>query len=885
LSHSKNFFEPPKFGSRLLHWFCKGRLLEEIEGDLFEYYQAEREENPKWRANLHYWFHLFNFLRPFAVKKFGQNSNLIIMYRSYFKFAWRGMMRHKMQTSFHLLGLILAFTVCGFIYLHLKFETSYDSHFKNADDIYRIAWMNENPQTRTPHPMAQAMVSDFPEVVEAVSLSPIYGPGLTKASVLLTHRQNNIEHEVNDGFFADSTFFDVFSFKTIQGDAKEALKTSWAIVLSESTAKRFFGDENPVGERLSFNGMEDMLEVAAVVEDAPKASHFHFNFIISYVSIKSLDFNDPWMSWDDFGHFNYVKLSAGASAENLEAKIPDWAPKYLNWSDEDVESLKAREIGFELQPIQDIHLHSNIRWELESNGSFSYLIIYGVSALFILLISIINFVNLNTARASQRLKEVGVKKTLGAFRTQIFTQFSVEALVTTFLALFIAVFVMYSLETPFNHLVNGSVVIENLWQADVVLFMVLIAVFTAIVSALYPSVYLNSFEAGSILRGLKLSKLGGSNLRNGLLGVQLVATVILISGSLIIRNQIQFLKDKDLGFDQENLMVLEIVGQTSGQKIKVLKDELTSIPGISQTSAVSNVPGGQFNQHPLYLEENPQLRVDASEMFVDKDVASTLSLEMVDGRMLDDVFAADSAGTAFVLNETAVRDLNAENPVGKQLYWVNNEELIKGTVVGVVKDFHYNSLHVPIRPMILMVNENATNYLVTKFSPNNLPQIMEQVEAKFAEVVPEIDFSYRFLDSQIDELYQEEARTLRLTVILSVISIFLACGGLLGVISLVIKQRVKEISIRKVLGASAKQILWLMNMKYLFIAGASLVVAIPISIFFMSDWLSNFTYQSGISPMVYGITALGVLLLIGGTISLISIATIKSNPANALRME
>ena len=876
----------PPYSARLfLQWFCKYRLLEEIEGDLYEYYQLEREEHSKLRADLHYWFHMLNFLRPFALKKIGQNSNIIIMYRSYFKFAWRGMMRNKMQTGFHLLGLILAFTVCGFIYLHLKFETSYDSFHQGADDIYRIAWMNENPQTRTPHPMAQAMVSDFPEVTDAVSLSPIYGPGLTKTNILLKHRNTNVEHEVNNGFFADSTFFEVFSFKALQGDANKALRSEWAIVLSESTAKRFFGDKNPVGERLSFNGMDDMLEVAAVVEDAPRASHFHFNFIISYVSLKSLNFNDPWMSWDDFGHFNYIKLSPGASAEMLEAKIPDWAPKYLNWPDDYVEGLKAGEVGFELQPIQDIHLHSNIRWELEPNGSFSYLIIYGVSALFILLISIINFVNLNTARAAQRLKEVGVKKTLGAFRSQIFTQFSVEALATTFLALLLSVFVMYWLETPFNRLVNGSIVVENLWQADVIIFMVLTAAFTAFISALYPSVYLNSFEAGSILRGLKLTKLGGSNLRNGLLGVQLVATVLLISGSLIIRNQIQFLKDKDLGFDKDNLMVLEIVGQTYSQKIRVLKSGLASLPGISATSVVSNVPGGQFNQHSLYMEENPQIRVDASEMFVDKDVASTLNLQIVDGRMLDDVFAADSAGTAFVLNETAVRELNVQDPVGKQLFWVNNEELVKGTVVGVVKDFHYNSLHVPIRPIIMMMNENASNYLVARVNPNNLPETMEQVEATFNEIVPEVDFKYKFLDGQIEELYQEEARTLRLTIILSAISIFLACGGLLGVISIVVRQRVKEISIRKVLGASAQQILWLMNVKYLFIAGMALIIAIPMSVYFMHDWLGNFTYQSGISPAVYGITAFGVILLIAATITLISIRTIKSNPAQALRSE
>lgn len=882
---SDSSYQPPKLAVYLLRWFCKDRLLEEIEGDLYEYYQAEREKNSRFLANLRYWFHMFNFLRPFAVKKIGQNSNTIIMYRSYFKFAWRGMMRHKLQTGFHLLGLILAFTVCGFIYLHLKFETSYDSFLEDADDIYRIAWMNENPQTRTPHPMAQALVNDFPEVVEAVSLSPIYGPGLTKSSVLLKHRNTNVEHEVNNGFFADSTFFDVFSFKTLQGDADAALRSEWAIVLSESTAKRFFGDKNPVGERLSFNGMDDMLEVAAVVEDAPKAAHFHFNFIISYVSLKSLNFNDPWMSWDDFGHFNYIKLSPGASAEALEAKIPGWAPKYFNWPEDYFESLRNGEVRFELQPVRDIHLHSNIRWELEPNGSFSYLIIYGVSALFILLISIINFVNLNTARAAQRLKEVGVKKTLGAFRNQISSQFIVEALFTTFLALLLSVFVMIWLERPFNQLVNGSISVDNLLRTDVMVFMLLIAVFTAFISALYPSVYLNSFEPGRILRGLKLSKLGGSNLRNGLLAVQLVATVIMISGSLIIRNQIQFLKNKDLGFDKENLMVLDIVGQTNSSKLKVLKSELESIPGISETSVVSNVPGGQFNQHSLYLESNPQLRVDASEMFVDKDFARTFHMELAEGRMLDDVFAADSAGTAFVLNETAVKELNEPNPIGKQLMWVNNEELVKGTIVGVVKDFHYNSLHVPIRPIIMMMNENAYNYIALRMSTNNLTETMNQIEAKFQKVVPEVDFKYQFLDSQIEELYQEEARTLRLTVILSVISIFLACGGLLGIVSIVVRQRVKEISIRKVLGASAQHILWLMNFKYLLIAGLSLVLAIPASIYFMKDWLGNFTYQVGISPVVYAVTAIGVVLLIGATISLISIRTIKSNPAQNLRSE
>ncbi|WP_422355268.1 FtsX-like permease family protein [Roseivirga pacifica] len=878
-------YQPPKLAERILSLCCKGRLLEEIEGDLFEYYQIEREERSKFRANINYWFHLLNFLRPFALKKLGQNSNTIIMYRSYLKFAWRGMMRQKLQTGFHLLGLILAFTVCGFIYLHVQYETSYDKHHQHADDIYRIAFMNSNPQTRTPHPMAQAMVNDFPEVKRAVTLSPIYGPGMTKQPVILTQDATNVTHEVAEGYFADTTFFDVFSYEPVFGNPKDALTKEWAVVLSESTAKRFFGEEDPIGQRLSFNGMVDLLEVAAVVKDAPKASHFRFNFMLSYVTLKTLPFNDPWLSWDDFGHFNYVQLQSGADAEALEAKIPGWITTYLNWSGGDLEALQNGDDRFALQPIRDIHLHSNLLWELEANGSYTYLLIYGVSAIFILLISIINFVNLSTAKAAQRLKEIGVKKTLGANRREVFNQFMTEAFVTTFLALVLAVPTMIWLELPFNRLVDGNIEVQNLWTADAVLVLFGITVFTAIVSALYPSFYLNSFEAGSILRGLKLSKLGGSNIRNGLLAVQLVAAILMISGSLIIKNQIEFINSKDLGFEKENLMVMDISGEPFGNKIETLKTALAAVPGISGASAVSNVPGGQFNQHSFYLEAQPDVEVDSYEMFADENAAKVLGIDVLQGRMLDKAFAADSAGTAFVLNETAIKALGVEDAVGKPLVWAENDNKVKGTIVGVVKDFNYNSLHVPIRPLIMMVAENNYNYLVAKVSPQNLQATIVSAEKAFKEVMPEVDFSFRFLDGQIEDLYREEARTLRLTIILSTISIFLACGGLLGIISIVIKQRIKEISIRKVLGASARQILWLVNFKYLLIALLSLALAVPISIYLMKDWLSNFTYQAGISPLVYGLTALGVVLLIGMTISAISMRVIRANPAQTLRTE
>ena len=375
------------------------------------------------------------------------------MYRNYFKFALRSMWRQKASTAFNLLGLVLAFIVCGLIYLHVQQELSYDKFHDRSEDIYRVAWMNKNPQTRTPHPMAQAMVNDLPEVEAAVSLSPIYGPGLTKISIPITLEAKQITFEETNGFFIDTTFFKVFDFNFIEGIEKDAVNVINGVILSESMAKKYFGSERAVGNRLSFGASTDMLEVVGIVEDAPVTSHFHFDFLITYVTLKSMQTNDPWMSWADFGHFNYVKLKAGAIEEAVEAKIPEWIPKYLDWSEDNLAGLADGTDRFDLQPITDIHLKSNIRWELETNSSMTYLIIYGLSGLFILLISIINFVNLSTARSAQRLKEVGVKKAIGARRGELLSQFIFESTLTTYIALGLSLLAINGLESRFNNLV------------------------------------------------------------------------------------------------------------------------------------------------------------------------------------------------------------------------------------------------------------------------------------------------------------------------------------------------------------------------------------------------------------------------------------------------
>lgn len=879
----KPTYQPPGLPRKILGLVCKPDLLEEIEGDLWEHYQILCEERPQWKAKLGYWFHTFHFLRPFAIKGIGQHSNSIIMYKSYFKFAMRHMWRQKMHTGFNLIGLILAFVVCTFIFLHLRSELSYDNFHDHSEDIYRVAWMNENPQTRTPHPMAQAMATDFPEVQAAVSLSPIYGPGLTRQTIQITNEENNIALEEPDGFFADSTFFDVFSFEFLEGNAKTALKEPNGIVMAKSMANRYFPDESPIGKRLSFGPNTNMLEVVGVVEDVPENAHFHFNFIISYVTLKSFNFNDPWMSWADFGHFNYIKVQHGSDVAALDNKIPEWILTYLDWTGGSRESLLDRSIGFELQPIESIHLHSNIRWELESNSSFTYLLIYGISGLFILLISIINFVNLTTARSAERLKEVGVKKTLGAYKSQLLGQFVFESLLSAYLALAISFGLVYLLELPFNELVTGRVHAQDLWQAKTLLFLISVATVTGLLAAIYPALYLNALNPGQILKGMNPKKLGGSFIRNGLLGIQFIAAIIMISGSLIIKNQITFLKNKDLGFRQDNLVIVDL--EDFENKSELVKAAFSQFSGVSDVAAVSNVPGGQFNQHKIYLESDQTNQVDASEMFIDDDAARVLGLELASGRFLNQEFAQDSSGLSFLINEEAAQAFGVEDPIGAVMFWVDNENLVKGTIVGVVKNFHFKSLHVPIQPLIMMISPRNFNYIITNVNAQNLTATIPQMQASFTEIYPEDQFDYRFLDTEISELYHEESRTLKLTSVLTAISIFLSIAGLIGIVSIAIKQRVKEIGIRKILGASIRQILWLVNLRYLIVSGIAMLVAIPVSYIFMNQWLENFTYQQGINPMLFVISALLLAALILATISLISIKAVKSSPADALRHE
>lgn len=789
------------------------------------------------------------------------------------------------QAAVNLLGLIIAFTSTLLIYLHLKQELSYDRFHSDSADTYRIAWYGGNPQTRTPHPMAASIKADLPEVVEAVSLSPLYGPGLTKTSFRFKNRENNVVFDEPEGYLVDTTFFKVFDFPFVEGNAA-ALEKVGGLLISESMAQRFFGNESAIGKFLAFDASERLLEVVAVLKDPPINSHFRFNFLMSYMTAKARNPNDGWFKWGDFGHFNYIKLQPGTDAKVVEDKIPGWITKFIEASDEQIRQLESGEIGFRLQPIESIHLHSHLRWELGENSDISYLYLYGLSALIILVVSIINFVNISTARSMERLKEVGIKKTLGAFKAQLFRQFLTESAITVLLAMGIAIGLAYWLVPSFNNLMKSQLSTEMLSDPSLFIAMILLAFIVTLLAAFYPAMYLSSLDAGSVLKGQRMGGKSNQAGRNILLGIQFVMSILLISGSLLIHKQIKYMKEKDLGFDREQTLVVRIKEDDElVPRLQTVKSEMLSDPNIRQVAAVSNVPGGQFNYNPIFWDQAPEDRIVAGEFLVDYEAMELLGLDLVAGRGFSKSFLSDSAGTSYILNETAVARLNLEDPIGQRITWDDDDRMKEGTIVGVVSDFHFKSLHEAISPIIMQIYPDDYNFLVIKTAGSALDQTIQHIQQVYAKYDPVSSFEYEILDQSLDALYQEESRTLDIITIFSTISIFLSIAGLIGVALVVIRRRIKEIGIRKVLGASIPQILWLLNVRYLIVAAVAIAIAVPATLFFMEQWLNNFTFQVAIDPLIFLGTSMGILLVIIGTISLISFRSSNSNPVKSLRYE
>lgn len=806
------------------------------------------------------------------------------MLSNYLTTAYRTLLKSKTHTLINVFGLAFGIACVFMISLYLQRELSYDRFHDKARNLYRITWEDANPQTRTPHPMAQALKSEFPEVESAVSLTPLYAAGLTRETHSFRNPNSDIRYDEKNILAVDTTFFDVFTFPLVKGDARTALKQVDGVLLSESMAAKYFPGEDPMGQHLAVDQEGYLVEVVGVFRDVPENSHFHFDFLVSYLREKSFDPQDPFYLWADFGHYNYVRLRDGADAKALEAKLMPWLRKYINVPDERYDFLLDQGYGFRFQPVTDIHLHSRLRWELEANGNVEYVYILAAAALLTLTIACVNFMNLTTAKSAERAREIGVRKTLGAGQRQLSFQFLAESVLTALISIAVAILILELTLPILNGFTGLSFVIDYQKHGFILLALGLLL---GLVAGLYPSTYLSRMKPHLTLKGKMFQSPKGAGFRKGLIVFQFFMSMILVSSAIIIYSQLDYLGNKALGFAQEAVIVIPVKNESGLKRFEALQHELSRIEGVKAVSASSNVPGGQFNQHHIASMEFPDDDLPTAEAFVDYDFFRTLSIEVAEGRTFSRTTAADSAN-AYVLNETAAKQLNIKGGlVGKEIWWKQRERNMvqRGTVIGIVKDFHFQSLHEPIRPLIFSLTQQRFNHILIRLETENITERLEAIKNTYQQFEPVFGFEFAFLEDQLNAQYASERRTVAILTIFTVIAILIACFGLFGMSLLTFQQKLKEFSVRKVLGASLSGILVLLVGDFTKLIALAVLLATPLAWWLMSDWLQNFTYRVTIHPFVFIVSGIILILVAWITLSYFTVKAAKLNPAETLKNE
>jgi len=826
------------------------------------------------RAWLWYWLHALRSVLPslgFVLKW------RYIMLNNYLKIAFRNISRQKAYAAINILGLSIGMAAALFILFWVREECSFDRFHANADRIYRMAQVFHYDdyhleQANTPSILAETMKNECPEA-ELVTRVRGFDETLVIAG---ENRLNEARHGV-----ADDQFFKVFSFPFIQGNPETVLSAPQTAVISESAAKKYFGDSDPIGKSLTFYDQD--FQVTGIYRDMPPNSHFHFDILCSITSFPR--YLEP--SWGYNVFKTYVLLREGGSTDALQDKLNDIVKKYMFRSAEEYEAVlaKGNSTTFPLQSMTEIHLHSHLLWEFEANGNGTYVRFFTIIALFILLIAVFNYINLSTARSTRRALEVGIRKTVGSTRTSLVRQFMVESVSTSLIALVLALVFIQILMPAFRQLV-GMPWLGILYMQYPLLFIVLIAltILIGVIAGIYPSLLLSSFKPIAVLSGKVRKGLKSSRFRSGLVVLQFSLSIMLIVCTLVVRKQMGFVQSQSLGFDREQVVVVKTFGQMS-EKLSTLKDALLRNPAVVAVSASSSVSGTSFTNLGFRMEGSTSGH--GTNLFaVDSDFLDVMKLEMVEGRFFSKEIPSD--GHALILNESEVYSLGTDDLLDKRFeIWVG--ELEEFHVIGIVKDFHYESFHEPVKPLGLIMIPGAYRwgeaYVSVRIRPENVRTTMAFIRQTWEEIVPRMPFEYSFLDTIYNDLYQNEERTGRVFTIFTLFALFVACLGLLGLSSFAAEQRTKEIGIRKVLGANVPGILFMLSKEYLKWIIVASIIASPLAYLVMKKWLQSFAYQTSIGYWIFGLSSVAALVIALVAVSYQSMKVASANPVNALKYE
>ncbi len=859
---------PPGWADRLLESFCAAHLLEEVQGDLQELYGKWVKKHGVRKARWLYIMHAIKFFRPYALKRITVN-NPTDMFKNYFIIAIRNLLSKKVYSIINIAGLSIGITCCIFIFLYVHHELSYDNFHEQGDRIYRVirAYQDKDGEHLvgiTSPPFAVALVNDFPGIVaEATRFYEDNG--------LVTYEETSF---VEKKFcFADANFFQVFSFPLIQGNPETALSGKHSVVITQEMTKKYFGNEDPMGRVLEYDG--NQFTVTGVLRDTPKNSTLTFDFIASMRLFEDRDFFKNW--WLN-AFQTYVLLGEKVKPETLQTQFPNFIEKYMG---NDLRE-KGLQLQAKLQPISAIYFQSNMEFESGRRGNQQFVYIFALIALFILVIACINFMNMATAQSAKRSLEVGVRKTLGAMRSNLVFQFITESLGLAFISTIVAIVLIIILQLYFNQLVETTFT----WPFGIVktvAFFLIFVIAVGLLAGSYPALVLSAFRPIAALKGKSRSGRQTVGLRQGLVVFQFFISIVLIIATLVITRQIEFVSNKKLGYDKDHIMLVP-VNNLDMDKVELFKDELRQNVQIQHVSSMSGEPGGFHDSYSFEIEGHQDEAIDLRTVFTDHDYVKILGLKIVAGRNFSRNFSTDEKET-IIINEAATRFLGwqPEEAIGKE---IQNKFLdsIPKRVIGVVADYNYASLHSTIDPLAIAIG-NDHRVVAIKLAPGNTKEAVAMVEDAWQKATEQYPFAYNFLDQEYDNLYKAEQKQRILFRLFAILAIFIACLGLFGLVTFTAEQRTKEIGIRKVLGASVLELVHLISKDFTRLVFLALLVATPVAYWAMNRWLNNFAYHIDVGIGVFVVAGLIALAIAWFTVSFQSIKAAIANPVDSLRNE
>ncbi len=788
------------------------------------------------------------------------------MFKNYLKIALRNLFKQKIYSIINIFGLSLGLCCCILIMLYIQDELSFDRFHENADQIYRVVVEIRYKEkldhfAHTPAPLAPAVLQEFPEILNAVRFST------SRSHELIAYQEKQFWE---DGLImADPSIFDVFTFPLSRGDPKTALDDPSAIVITESTARKYFGSQDPMGKVLKIGDdrVQDF-KITGILRDIPSHSQLRFDFLISFANQRG---NIEWGQWN---YTTYIQLPSDYPPSVLEDKFPRLVGRYAG------EEAKTN-YKLHLQPLTRIHLHSNLRADLATNRDISHLYIFSGIGLLILMLACINFVNLVTARTVVREKEVGLRKVVGANRFQLLVQFLGEAVLLTLFAFLLSLILTEFLLPIFNGLTGKALTLHLLDDLPFMAVLITLMLVVGVLSGFYPAYAISRFYPISFFRkGFGEKASGHSILRKTLVVVQFFISIAFISSTAIMHRQMTYIKNKNLGYDKEHLVVFPIFYRDVHPQYELLKSEILKNPLIVNATATSYLPSKQNFYQNTWWEGLPE---DDDEMMhwlsVDQDFIQTLGIEVKAGRDFSSLFPSARSKT-YMLNEAAVKWIGWDNPVGKQF-----EILGRGTVIGVVNDFHFQSLHHQIMPLALNIYPEALRYLLVRIQARDIPKSLQFLKRKWEELFPSRPFDYSFFDEDFDRIYRSETQLRKTFNTISVLAILIASLGLFGLASFATMRRTKEIGIRKVMGASVSGIFLLLVKEFAKWVLVANIIAIPLAYFAMSLWLQNFAYRTGIGFWIFFLVAAFVYMIALLTVGYQAIKSATATPVEALRYE